>query len=180
MLAGSAFAFARQTFSLLRQTLQRAFELSRNLAHSFGDGGLREQISARAFNFNFSSVGAGKFPGVRLFSSPQQQARSDQTSLAAVRLLPASDWHSASISTRRAVSASISAATSPLRFSIVTQLFLLIDALTCLPIASQHCFSRRRASSRQIVFEICALPESLRALLLLVCSDLQQCRVRVR
>ena len=46
VLACGAIAFAREALSLLRQTLERRFELSCNFANSFRDRSLRQQFSA--------------------------------------------------------------------------------------------------------------------------------------
>ena len=54
VLGCSPFAFARQTFRLDTQTLERALELSCNFAESLGNGGVLQQLRACTLDFSFS------------------------------------------------------------------------------------------------------------------------------
>jgi hypothetical protein len=71
VLTGSTITFASQAFSLLSETLKRAFELARNFANTLSDCSLRKQFGTRVLDFRFGCGRAGEFRGVRLFSTSQ-------------------------------------------------------------------------------------------------------------
>ena len=71
VLCGGAIAFAGQTFRLLRKSFERVFELPRDLAHTFGDCGLRKQLGACVFDLRFGRRRACEFLCVRLFGCAQ-------------------------------------------------------------------------------------------------------------
>src|SRR5205085_12375793 len=76
VLAGGSIALARETLRLLRQTLERDFEMTRNLSESLGNGGLGKKFGAGAFDLDLRRVSSGEFLRVRLFSSAKQQRAS--------------------------------------------------------------------------------------------------------
>src|SRR6185295_9060743 len=113
----------------------------------------REQLSARAFNFNFSGVSSCELLGVRLFRSAQQKRTliklcSEPCVFLLQTMALAFNQHQA-CSQRLNFCRYLALAL----FDLI-QLFMLIDALTSLPVAQQHSFSRRSASTRQFVFQM--------------------------
>ncbi len=153
VLARGAIAFTRQAIRLLRQAFERGFELPRDLAHSFRDGRLREQFRASAFDLNLGSIRFRELFGVRIFSRAQQQ-RALVCFLAQLRvfLLQAATFGFNQHQPRgqRLDFRSDFA----LALLDLAQLLLLIDALTRLPIASQHRFRRGGAGGCEFIFEV--------------------------
>src|SRR6267142_1809550 len=64
ILRGGAFTFARQTFSLNTETLERAFELTRDFAQPLSDRRVLEQIRSRSLDFGFRFRGYCQLLGV--------------------------------------------------------------------------------------------------------------------
>src|SRR5262249_29648379 len=69
VLTGGTIALAREAFGLLEETLERGFELARDLAQTFGDCGLRQYSARSRLDLAFRGAASGKPFSVRFFRS---------------------------------------------------------------------------------------------------------------
>ena len=139
MLARGTIAFAREALGLLRESLQRGFELACDLAQPLGDRRLRKQFAACCFDLDFRGGRRRESFGVRLFRRPQQQR-------AAIRLFAQSRVFRLQAKTLGLDQNKARGERFDLRahfafpFLNLRELILLVDTLACLAIALQHGF----------------------------------------